>query len=283
MATARGQSKKGSFGDELSAVNYTQLHLMRLSAIVITRNEQANIADCLSSLDFADEVVVLDSGSTDDTVAIARSLGAQVSLATDWPGFGAQKNRALDLAGGDWVLSIDADERVTAALRQEILRAIEQAGDVNCFSIPRSSRFCGRFIRHGGWSPDYVDRLFRKGSARFSDDLVHERLVHKDLAKRLRQPLLHYSYKDFSVVLQKVDRYSSDSATQALARGQRASVPGAMGHGLWAFVRTYILKLGFLDGAHGLALAIASAEGSYYRHLKLWFLRQETKRAVGNR
>ena len=256
---------------------------MRLSAIVITRNEQANIADCLSSLDFADEVIVLDSGSSDDTVAIARSLGARVSLTTDWPGFGAQKNRALDLAGGDWVLSIDADERVTPALRQEILLSIEQAGAVNCFSMPRSSRFCGRFIRHSGWSPDYVDRLFRKGSARFSDDLVHERLVHKMPAKRLGQPLLHYSYQDFSDVLLKVDRYSSDSAAQAFARGRRASVVGAMGHGFWAFVRTYIVKVGFMDGAHGLALAIASAEGSYYRHLKLWFLQQKTKRGLESR
>lgn len=250
---------------------------MPLSVIVITRNESANISDCLQSVDFADEILVLDHASTDRTADMARSLGAQVSVTPDWPGFGPQKNRALDLANGDWVLSIDADERVTPELREEILKSISQPGTVICFSIPRSSWFCGQFMRHSGWTPDYVDRLFKKGFARFSDDLVHERLLHDGPCQRLNSPLLHYSYRDFSEVLQKVDRYSTASARQAFAAGRRASTFTAVGHGLWAFLRTYVFRAGFLDGSRGLALAVSSAEGSYYRYLKLWLMQEQDK------
>lgn len=260
-----------------SLVCYTYRNPMRLSVIVITRNESANISDCLLSVDFADEVLVLDQASTDDTADIARSLGARVSVTQDWPGFGPQKNRALDLASGEWVLSIDADERVTPELREEILRSISQPGTFGCFSIPRSSWFCGRFMRHSGWTPDYVDRLFKKGRARFSEDLVHEKLLHNGPCQRLHHPLLHYSYIDFSQVLQKIDRYSTASAKQAFAGGKRASMLTAVGHGLWAFVRTYVLRAGFLDGSRGLALSISNAEGSYYRYLKLWLTQEQDK------
>ena len=251
---------------------------MRLSVIVITRNEQANIVDCLCSVDFADERIVLDNGSTDDTVKLARQAGAQVHQTEDWPGFGPQKNRALAYATGDWVLSMDADERVTPGLRDEIKAVLAGNGTASCYSIPRSSLFCGRFMRHSGWTPDYVDRLFKAGAARFSADLVHEKLVHEGRAQVLKNPLLHYSHRDFSDVLTKIDRYSTASAQQALAKGKRSSVAGALGHGLWAFVRTYVFKAGFLDGGHGLALAIANAEGSYYRHIKLWRLQQLDKK-----
>jgi glycosyltransferase involved in cell wall biosynthesis len=247
---------------------------MRLSVIVITRNEQANIVECLRSVDFADEIIVVDNGSTDDTVELARREGAQVHQTPDWPGFGPQKNRALAYAIGDWVLSMDADERVTPQLREEILKVISSENAQACFSIPRSSWFCGRFMRHSGWTPDYVDRLFKAGTAQFSLDLVHEKLLHTGRAQPLENPLLHYSHRNFSDVLTKIDRYSTASAQQALARGKRSSMLGAVGHGLWAFVRTFVFKAGFLDGGHGLALAIANAEGSYYRHIKLWRLQQ---------
>jgi glycosyltransferase involved in cell wall biosynthesis len=247
---------------------------MRLSVVVITRNEQLNIEDCLRSVDFADEIVVVDSASSDQTADVARRCGAKVEVTCDWPGFGPQKNRALDLATGDWVLSLDADERVTPELRQEILQVISQTDVANCYCIPRSSWFCGRFIRHSGWTPDYVVRLFKVGTARFSDDLVHERLLHDGRAKQLKNALLHYSHRNFSDVLIKIDRYSNASAEQALALGKRSSVLGAVGHGMWAFIRTFVFRAGFLDGEHGVALAIANAEGSYYRHLKLWRLGQ---------
>lgn len=252
-------------------------YTMLLSVIVITRNERVNIADCLLSADFADEIIVLDHASSDATADIARSMGAQVVVVQDWPGFGPQKNQALDLARGGWVLSIDADERVTPELRDEIMACILQPGTVACFAIPRSSWFCGRFIKHSGWAPDYVDRLFKNGSARFSDDLVHERLMHEGVSQRLKHSLLHYSYRDFSDVLKKVDLYSSASAAQAFPRAKRVTVFTALGHGLWAFLRTYIFRAGFMDGSHGLALAVSSAEGSYYRYLKLWLMQEKIK------
>ncbi len=251
---------------------------MRLSVIVITRNEQANVVECLRSVDFADEIIVVDNASTDDTVELARQGGATVYETQDWPGFGPQKNRALAYATGDWVLSMDADERVTPELREEILNVMSGKSNPTCFSIPRSSWLCGRFMRYSGWMPDYVDRLFKAGTAQFSSDLVHEKLLHTGRAQALVNPLLHYSHRNFSDVLTKIDRYSTASAQQALARGKRSTVLGAVGHGLWAFIRTYVFKAGFLDGEHGLALAIANAEGSYYRHIKLWWLQQLDKK-----
>jgi glycosyltransferase involved in cell wall biosynthesis len=254
------------------------LSLPTLSVIIITLQEAENIQACLHSVDFAEEVIVLDSGSTDETVALAREAGGHVVCVADWPGFGPQKNRALDLATGDWVLSLDADERVTPALRQEILKVISKADAGDCYRVPRSSWFCGRFIRHSGWTPDYVDRLFKRGTARFSDDLVHERLIHDGRAVALKNALLHYSHRSFSDVLTKIDRYSTASSQQAAASGKRSTVWGAVGHGVWAFIRTYVFKAGFLDGSYGLALAIANAEGSYYRHIKLWQLHQSVER-----
>lgn len=248
----------------------------RLSAILITRNEAHNLPDCLASLQgLADEIVIVDNGSSDGTVALAEAQGARVIRTDDWPGFGPQKNRALDAARGDWVLSIDADERVTPALADEIRQAIAADGDA-AWEMPRLSWYCGRFIRHSGWRPDHVLRLFRRGQARFSDDLVHERVVTAQPVRRLRHDLLHYSYRDFSQVLAKTDAYSTASANQAFARGKRATFAAALGHGLWAFVRTYVLRAGFLDGAHGLALAISNAEASYYKYLKLWLLGQSS-------
>ena len=246
-----------------------------LSAILITRNEAHNFHDCLQSLQgLADEIIVVDSQSTDGTVAIAQQHGAIVSQPADWPGFGPQKNRALDLATSDWVLSIDADERVTPTLAAEIKQVLQTGDDQAAYKLPRLSFYCGQFIHHSGWHPDYVLRLFKRGTAKFSDDLVHERVVTQQSVHALKNHLLHYSYLSFSQVLQKVDAYSSASAKQAYARGKRSSVAGALGHGAWAFFRTYVIRRGFLDGAHGLALAISNAETSYYKYLKLWHMQQ---------
>jgi glycosyltransferase involved in cell wall biosynthesis len=257
---------------------------MQLSVIVITRNERANIADCLLSVDFADEVVVVDNASTDGTAEIAKSLGAKVTVQSDWPGFGPQKNRALDLACGDWVLSLDADERVTPALRDEILAAIATASHP-FFSIPRSSRFCGQFMQHSGWTPDRVVRLFRRGQARFSDDLVHERLLTQGRVAKLQSPMLHLTMPDFESVLDKIDRYSTAGAKSMVMKGRSSSLGTAIAHGAWAFFRTYFLRRGFLDGQLGLALAISNAEGTYYRYAKCWLMtrnRDINNKATGN-
>jgi len=248
---------------------------MGLSVILITKNEEANLKDCLESISFANEIIVVDSQSSDKTVEIAQSFGAKVENTSDWPGFGPQKNRALNLATQEWVLSIDADERVTTELKNEILEIINGPSGVDCYAIPRLSWYCGKFMKHSGWYPDYVERLFKRGSAKFSDHLVHERLLPTGPVKKLNAHFLHYSFKNFSQVLQKIDSYSSASAEQAVKKGKQSSVLKAVGHGLWAFFRTYFLRLGFLDGQQGLALAISNAEGTYYRYIKIWLINQK--------
>ena len=247
-----------------------------LSVIVIAKNEAHNIAACLRSVHFADQIIVLDSGSSDETVLLARSLGAEVGINTDWQGFGVQKNRALALASSGWVLSIDADERLSVELQTEIQQVLEHP-EADAYSFPRLSSYCGQYIHHSGWYPDLVTRLFRRGSARFSDDIIHEKLVAKGQVSALRNQLLHESFPDFETVLDKVDRYSSAGAQRLLSKGKSSSFPKALGHGLWAFIRTYFLQMGFLDGWMGLALAISNAEGTYYRYLKLWLLLLDRK------
>lgn len=245
---------------------------MRLSVIIITCNEAANIADCLASVEFADECIVVDSGSTDDTVAIARAAGARVEVTADWPGFGPQKNRALALAQGEWVLSLDADERVTPELAMEIQRAMADPGPTAAYEIPRLSSFCGKFIRHSGWWPDAVLRLFRRGQARFTDAAVHERVVSDGPVGRLKAHMLHYTYPDLAFAIQKMNRYSSDAAHMMHAKGRTATVASALGHSIWTFTRIYIVRRGFLDGGHGFVLAVLAAMGSFSRYAKLAFL-----------
>jgi len=252
----------------------------RVSVALITRNEQLNIADCLRSVAWADEIVVVDQGSTDGTAEIARAHGARVIEAPDWPGFGPQKNRALDACSGDWILALDADERVSAASQREIA-AVLAAPAHDVYELPRSSYYCGRFIAHGGWSPDYVRRLFRRGAARYSDARVHETLVTDRPVGRLREPLVHYSFRTLEDVLVKMNRYSTDNAQMLVERGGRPGIASALAHGLASFLRTYVLRLGFLDGRHGLMLAISNAEGSYYKQVKAMLLAERREPPPG--
>ena len=246
-----------------------------VSAILITHNEAANLRDCLASVAWCDEIVIVDNGSTDGTHAIAEEFGARLIITPDWPGFGPQKQRALAAATGDWIFSIDADERLTEAGTAEIRAAIA-SGTHAGYAVPRSSLFVSRFMRHSGWTPDYVLRLARRDAAKFSDHLVHERLLVAGSLGQLRTPLVHLSYPDFESVLVKLNRYSSAGAREAHARGKRASLASAIGHGAWTFFRTYVLKRGFLDGAEGLMLAISNAEASYYKYVKLRELTRKT-------
>ena len=240
---------------------------MRLSVIIITKNEAHCIVKCLRSVAFADEIIVLDSGSTDTTVALCESVGARVEI-TDWPGFGMQKNRALALATGDWVLSLDADEQVTDALRDEIVRVLD-APTADVYELPRLSSYLGRPMRHSGWWPDRVARLFRRGAARFSDDAVHEKLVYEAVPGCLRGHLTHEAFTSVEEVLDKVDRYSTAGAQMAHAKGKTGSLGLAIAKGIVAFMRTYVIRAGFLDGPEGFMLAVSNAEGTYYRQLKL--------------
>jgi glycosyltransferase involved in cell wall biosynthesis len=243
-----------------------------LSIIIITKNEAANIRACLESVAWADEIIVVDSGSTDDTIAICKELGAQVHL-HDWPGFGAQKNRALGYATGDWVFSIDADERVTPELRIELENTMRE-GKVEGYYCPRLSQFCGKFIHHSGWYPDYVLRLFKRGCGRFSDNLVHESVVLDGATAKLKNPLLHYSYLTEADVQRKIEHYSTAAARQMFQNGKRATPFDAPIRGAWAFLRTYLLRLGLLDGAAGWRIAWMNATTTYLKYRKLENIRR---------
>jgi glycosyltransferase involved in cell wall biosynthesis len=248
---------------------------MKLSVILITKNEAANIRACLESVVWADEIVVVDSGSTDDTVTIAREFTQRVYV-HDWPGFGVQKNRALDYANNEWVFSIDADERVTPELRAAIEAVLRKdKDDCVAYRVSRLSSYCGRFMHHSGWHPDRIVRLFRHDAARFSDDLVHERLLVEGQTGELDGELLHYAFDNLEEVLHKVNQYSSAGAAMLHRRGRSASLGGAVLRGLWSFLRTYVLRGGFLDGREGFMLAVSNAEGTYYRYLKLMLLNRK--------
>ena len=248
---------------------------MRLSVIVITHNENANIADCLLSLRFADEIVVLDSGSTDGTADIARSMGAVVRVNTDWPGFGIQKNRALALAQHPWVLSVDADERVSPELADQIRQVVKQDTGV-AYEMPRLTQFCGHWIRHCGWTPDYVLRLFKRDFAKFSDDLVHERvLIRRGVPGRLTSPLLHYSYPTPSHYWRKLEHYSQAWAQQRFAMGLKTSMMRAGLAGVVAFLRSYFFRLGFLDGAMGFAVCTMQAQAAFGKYFALYCMNQK--------
>jgi len=244
-----------------------------LSVIIITKNEAEHIGRCLASVSWADEIIVLDSGSEDDTVSICRQYTDKV-YETDWPGFGIQKQRALNKATGDWVLSIDADEVVTAELRAEIELVLQQ-NQFQAFEIPRLSSYCGREIRHGGWWPDYVLRLFVKHGARFSADIVHERVIVDAPVGRLVSPFLHDTAVDLDEILVKVNSYSTLGSKMLYDQDAKSSIIKALLKGIWTFNRTYWFKAGFLDGAQGLMLAVSNAEATYYKYIKLWLLQQK--------
>jgi glycosyltransferase involved in cell wall biosynthesis len=250
---------------------------MTLSAIIITKNEARTIARCLESVSWADEIIVIDTASTDSTPDIARNLKANVTISSDWPGFGPQKNRALALASGDWVLSIDADEWVTPELRAEIERAIAAPDHLPAYRIPRLSSYCGRIMRHSGWWPDHVTRLFQRSAARFSDDLVHEKLLVDGVTGSIIEPLRHEAIQDLDDALEKMGSYSTAGARMLHARGKSTSLAGAVLHGVWTFIRTYVVRAGFLDGREGFMLAVSNAEGTYYRYIKLLHLTKQAK------
>jgi glycosyltransferase involved in cell wall biosynthesis len=253
-------------------------HAPRLSVAIITLNEAHRIGACLAALSFADEIVVLDSGSTDRTVTIARDLGAIVVQREGWPGFGAQKNAALALTRGEWVLSIDADEIVTEALARSIRQAITSAR-YDGWWVRRSSLFCGRRIRFGDWRNDRVLRLFRKSAGRFSDDLVHERVLVPSPHGKLDGVLLHDTVQTLDDARSKMVRYAQAGAERLRARG-RGGLGAAWSHASWCFVRGWLLRAGFLDGWRGLVIAWFNARGTFLRYR--WAAQPPASRPVKN-
>jgi hypothetical protein len=253
---------------------------MTVSVVVITKNEEAVIARCLESAAWAGEIVVLDSGSSDRTVEICRGLGAKVHVTPDWPGPGTQRNRGIDLASGDWILALDADEWVPAPLRHEIEAIASGTAEAVAYRIPRLSSYCGRPMRHGGWWPDYVSRLFKRGSARYGGGIVHDHLIVDGQLGTLREHLLHEAFTDIDEVLGKLNSYSTWGAQTLLEKGTSGGIVSAVGHGLWTFIRTYLLHAGFLDGREGFMLAVSNAEGAYYKYVKLMLMQRTAARTA---
>jgi len=246
-----------------------------LSFAIITKNEEENLPGCLASVDFASEVIVVDSGSVDATVEIARKFGAKV-YSELWQGYGRQKQFAIERCSQPWIFVLDADERVTPELMQEIHQAVTGAHSFFAFSVPRKNIFCGRWLKHAGWWPDRVVRLFKRGSARMSDRLVHEALLVDGAVSCLRFPLLHLTNRNLAQTLDKINTYSSAGADELRKRGATASVGTAFLHMVWAFFHNYLFRLGLLDGGPGLIQSMTDAVNTLFKYLKLWEMRQES-------
>jgi glycosyltransferase involved in cell wall biosynthesis len=268
---------------------------VKLSVVLITHNEERNLGRTLESVkplvaDGRGEIIVVDSGSTDRTVEIAKSYCAKVFV-EEWKGFAAQKNSALDKARGDWILSLDADEEVSPKLSEEIghyllgraRHSIEDgvpnstiavlANYINGFWIPRKNHFLGRWIKHGGYWPDPKLRLFRRGSARFEDRLVHEDVKLDGVARNLTGALLHHSYPTVSDYIEHMNRYSSLGAAMVVAKGPvRFTAVNLTLRPLLTFVYNYIFRLGFLDGKEGFLLHVDHSIYVAWKYAKAWEL-----------
>ena len=242
-----------------------------VTATIITLNESSNIQAALESVAWADEIVVVDAGSTDDTAAIARRFTDKV-IVRDWPGYIAQKNFAASVASHDWIFSLDADERVTPELAAEIRALLAGDPPKPGYRVPRISHYLGRWIRSTDWYPDYQLRLYDRRRARWAGRYVHESVQADGDAGRLRADLQHYPYKDVSHHLRTIDKYTTLAARQMHEDGRRVRAWQIVVHGDAAFLRNYILRGGFRDGAAGL---IVSLLNSYYvalKFVKLWEL-----------
>ncbi len=242
--------------------------MARLSVTVITANEEDNIAACLESVRWAEDIVVLDSGSTDRTVEIARRYTDRV-LTAPWEGFSRNKNLALEYAREPWVFSLDADERVTAELGEEIRGVVAADGPADGYRVARRNYFCGRWIRHLGWWPDYSVRLFRRGKGRFTDREVHESVAVDGRVDALRHPLEHYTYRSLSDFVGRMDRYSQLAARELDKRGRRLRWGELLWRPWFTFLNLYLLKRGFLEGQAGFTLAALYSMYNFLKYAKL--------------
>ncbi len=244
---------------------------LSLSVVIITKNEETNLARTLQSVAWADEIVILDSGSTDRTREIAESFHAKF-IVEEWKGFAAQKNSVLQKADGDWVLSLDADEEVEPALAEEIRQTLATNPSAAGFWIPRKNFFLGRWIRHGGFYPDPKLRLFRRGAGKFEDRLVHEDIQISGSTAKLKNHLLHHAYPTLESYLEHMNRYSSLGAEMAVAANPRVgfSFLNIVVRPRLTFFYNYVLRGGFLDGREGLLLHLYHAEYVSWKYAKAW-------------
>ena len=240
----------------------------RLSVYLIAYNEADKIEAALRSVAWADEIVVADSNSTDATADIASRYAHRV-IQVPFEGFGKLRNDVIDQLRGDWIFSLDADERCTAAAAAEIRRTIASPAAADAYLVPRRNFFFGRWIRHSGWYPDYRQpQLFRRGRLRYTEDAVHETYVLEGRLGTLQEPIAQVPFRDLAQVLHKMQRYSTLGVARLEARRQRPSMAAALGHGVAAFLRHYVLRAGFLDGWPGFLIALSNFEGTFYRYAK---------------
>jgi glycosyltransferase involved in cell wall biosynthesis len=244
---------------------------MALSVYILAFNEIEKIEDAIASVHWADEIVVIDGGSTDGTVERSREMGAVV-VYEPFRGFGASRNAALLHVHGDWVLSIDSDERCTPEARAEIEQIVSDPTSADVWFVPRRNWFFGRWIRHSGWYPDYRQpQLFRRGRMRYTEDVVHEGYELLDGARvaHMRAAIWQIPFRNLAEALHKANRYSSLGAQKLVDRGVRGSILKAVLHGLASFLRHYVIKLGVLDGRAGFLIACANLHGTFWRYVKL--------------
>lgn len=249
---------------------------LALSAVLIARNSEAVLPACLESLRFADEIVVVDSGSTDATLDIARRAGARI-VHQDWLGYGKQKQFAVAQTSNDWVLCVDTDERVSEQLRESILREL-QAPRFYAYEMPRRNRFLGRWLKHGEGYPDLSLRLFDRRHANWSDDAIHEKVVTDGPIGRLAGDLLHESEQGLADYLAKQERYTTLQAEALHAHGKRAGLARLLLSPPLRFIKFYFLRLGFLDGIPGLMHILIGCRNSFTKYAKLRALRRRDRR-----
>jgi glycosyltransferase involved in cell wall biosynthesis len=237
----------------------------KLSAVIITKNEESNIERCLKSLLWADEIIILDTGSTDKTIEIADTFGAKIHHLAKWEGFGPAKNQAVSLASNDWIISVDTDEEVTPDLKTSILKILDNPFH-DIYAIKRKSFYLGKLINHSGWNRDYPKRLFNRKKAQFNSKSVHESVVGSSNTGKIEAHLLHYTYPTVSSHLNKINHYTELSKNKNL----RSGITISLLRGFFKFIKMYILQFGFLDGKTGLILSIISSFGVFIKYLKIW-------------
>jgi glycosyltransferase involved in cell wall biosynthesis len=244
--------------------------MAKISVYLLTHNEERKIEAALRSVAWADEILVIDSESTDKTPEIVNQSRARL-INIPFEGFGKLRQRAVSACSHEWIFSLDADERCTPAAAEEIRTIAEDPNAVDAYFIPRRNWFMGRWIRYSGWYPDYRQpQLFRKGSLEFSvEDEVHEGYRINGLVGYLRSPIHQIPFQNFEQILAKANRYSSLGAKKLARKGRKGGMLSALGHGLWSFLTIFFLKRGFLDGWAGFVIALGNFEGTFYRYAKL--------------
>ncbi|MBI5641728.1 MAG: glycosyltransferase family 2 protein [Nitrospirae bacterium] len=246
-----------------------------LSVAIITKNEEERLPACLESVAFADDIVVLDSGSTDRTVPVAGSFGCRVFV-EEWKGYGPQKNSAVEKCRNEWVLLLDADERAGKGLGEIISRAL-QSQDADAFRLRRKNFLHGRWMRHSGYWPDLQTRLVRKGRGSF-EAMIHEKWITDGRVKDLDADIEHFAFSSYADMLKTLDDYSTLIARELFVSGRKATPFSALYHGLGMFLKIYFMERGFLDGLDGLVTALTKAGGSFFKYAKLIELQRERKK-----